>query len=170
MLAWGWIVARLLWTTGLARPMAGMGWKADVDDGGTWATPKAMLRTGIFAAALIALSGCSDGCKNSRICRVDAPDGLNSAVMFQRDCGATTGFTTQISVVRQGSDPTGGGNTFRADDDHGAATSGDWGGPWAEIRWLAPDHLLIRYADKSRVFEQQAEVAGVKISYQEVAR
>ena len=129
-----------------------------------------MLRAGIFAVALIALSGCSDGCKNSRVSRVDAPDGLNSAVMFQRDCGATTSFTTQISVVRRGSEPTGGGNTFRADADHGAAARGDWGGPWAEMRWLAPDHLLIRYAVKSRLFEQRAEVAGVKISYQELAR
>lgn len=38
------------------------------------------------------------------------------------------------------------------------------------MRWLAPDHLLIRYAAKSRLFEQQEEVSGVKISYQQVAR
>lgn len=90
--------------------------------------------------------------------------------MFQRDCGATTGFSTQISVLEQGIEPSGGGNTFRADDDHGAAAAGDWGGPWAEMRWLAPDHLLIRYAAKSRLFEQQEEVSGVKISYQQVPR
>lgn len=90
--------------------------------------------------------------------------------MFQRDCGATTGFSTQISVLEKGDEPSGGGNTFRANDDHGAAAAGDWGGPWAEMRWLASDHLLIRYAAKSRLFEQEEEVLGIKISYHQVAR
>jgi hypothetical protein len=116
------------------------------------------------------LSGCSDGCSNSPISRADASDGPHSAVMFQRDCGATTGFSTQISVLKRGTEPSGAGNIFRADGNHGAATAGGWGGPWAEISWLAPDHLLVRYAAKSRLFEQRSEVSGVKISYQQVAR
>jgi hypothetical protein len=124
----------------------------------------------MFSAGFIALSGCSGSCANSVISRADAPDGLHSAVMFQRDCGATTGFSTQISVLEHGDEPSGGGNTFRADGDHGAATAGDWGGPWAEMKWLAPDHLLIRFAAKSRLFEQDEEVSGVKISYQQVTR
>jgi hypothetical protein len=90
--------------------------------------------------------------------------------MFQRDCGATTGFSTQVSVVEHGREVSGGGNAFRADDDHGAAAAGAWGGPWAEMRWLAPDHLLIRYAAKSRLFAQEVQVSGVKISYQQVTR
>jgi hypothetical protein len=73
-------------------------------------------------------------------------------------------------VLEQGDEPTGGGNTFRADDDHGAAAAGEWGGPWAEVKWLAPDHLLIRYAARSRLLEQDNEVSGVKISYQQVTR
>ncbi len=128
-----------------------------------------MLRISI-TAALIAVSGCSDNCTNMAIRRLNAPDGRHSAVMFQRDCGATTGFSTQISVVEHGDEPSGGGNTFRADDDHGAAAAGEWGGPWADMTWLAPDHLLIRYAAKSRLLQQQGEVSGVKISYKQVAR
>jgi hypothetical protein len=104
------------------------------------------------------------------ITRADDPTGSRSAVMFNRDCGATTGFSTQISVIEKGEQLSGGGNTFRADDDHGAATAGDWGGPWAEMKWLASDHLLIRYASKSRIFEQDQAVSGVKISYQQVRR
>ena len=129
-----------------------------------------MLRIGILVVGLIALNGCSDGCINSTISRADAPDGLQSAVMFERDCGATTGFSTQASIVKQGGEPSGGGNIFRADDDHGAAVAGDWGGPWAEMRWLARDHLLIRYAAKSRLFRQGEKVSGVRISYQQVTR
>lgn len=118
----------------------------------------------------MALSGCSDGCANTLISRADAPDEVHSAVMFERNCGATTGFSTQISVVQRGEEPSGNGNTFRADDDHGAAPAGRWGGPWAEMRWLAPNHLLIRYAAKSRLFEQADEVSGVKVSYEQLAR
>lgn len=116
------------------------------------------------------MSGCSDVCVNEQVSRTDAPDGLHSAVMFQRDCGATTGFSTQISLVKPGDEPSRGGNTLRADADHGAAATGDWDGPWAEMEWLAPDHLGIRYAAKSRLFEQADQVSGVKISYEQVAR
>ena len=129
-----------------------------------------MLRSSILAVAALTCSSCSDTCSNTQISRADAPDGLHSALMFQRDCGATTGFSTQVSVVAQGEQPSGSGNTFRADDDHGVAAAGTWGGPWAETRWLAPDHLLIRYAAKSRLFEQEDEISGIRISYQQVNR
>ncbi len=87
-------------------------------------------------------------------------------MLFQRDCGTTTGFSTQLSVVADGEQASGSGNAFRADDDHGAAMAGEWGGPWAEDRWLAADHLLIRYAPKSRIFHQAAQIGGVKITYE----
>lgn len=116
------------------------------------------------------LSGCADTCKNEVIARVDAPDGRHSAVLFQRDCGATTGYSTQVSVTSQGESPAGGGNAFRADDNHGAASAGAWGGPWVEVKWLSPDHLLVRYAKNSRIFEQDASVAGVSIAFQEVSK
>lgn len=39
-----------------------------------------------------------------------------------------------------------------------------------ETKWLGPHHLLVRYAAKSRIFEQDEAVAGVKITYQQVRR
>lgn len=123
----------------------------------------------IIAAALSApLAGCLDGaglCANRIVSRVDAPGGARSAVMFERDCGATTGFSTQISILRPGEAPAGKGNVLIADDDHGAAMAGDWGGPWAEIRWLGRDHLLILHATKARMFLRQEAVAGARITY-----
>lgn len=123
----------------------------------------------VLAGALIALGGCSDSCANTVVSRKDAPLGKHTALMFQRNCGATTVISTQISVLEKGEEPSGGGNTFRADDNHGVAFAADWGGPWVEMRWLAPDHLLIRYAAGSRLFEQVDEVAGINVSYQKVA-
>jgi hypothetical protein len=114
-------------------------------------------------------AGCSDGCGNTLVTRSAAPDGRHAAAMFERDCGATTGFSTQISILAPAEQPAGAGNVFRADDDHGAAPIGDWNGSWAELKWLSADRLLIRYAARSRIFEQRRDVSGVQITYQIVA-
>lgn len=139
-----------------------------IGDGPTLTSFNPVFRRGILAAALVTLAGCSDACLNSPVSHAGAPGGAHSAVMFQRDCGATTGFSTQVSIVARGEEASGSGNVFRADDDHGAAVAGKWGGPWAEIGWLAQDRLLIRYAAKSRIFDQKSEVSGIRISYQQV--
>ena len=90
---------------------------------------------------------------------------MREAVLFQRDCGATTGFTTQISVIEAGKPVSGAGNAFVADDDHGKAQVGNWGGPWEEASWLAADRLLIRYAPESRIFQQAYRMNGAAITY-----
>jgi len=118
-------------------------------------------------ALSVPLGACGDVCGNYLVSRADAPGGALSAMMFQRDCGAMTGFTTQVSILRPGELPTGKGNAFIADDDHGAARTGHWGGPWAEIRWLGPDRLRIRYASGTRIFLRREEEAGVRITYQQ---
>jgi hypothetical protein len=116
--------------------------------------------------ALLTCAGCSDVCQNTNASRNLSPDGTLAAVLFQRDCGATTGFSTQVSILEPNEIPKGSGNAFIADDDHGAARVGSWNGSWAETKWLAPDHLLIRYAAKSRLFKQNDRVSGVRITYQ----
>ena len=131
-----------------------------------------MLRVGLLAAWLLTLPGCSDltGCANNVIRRADAPDGLHRAIMFQRDCGATTGFSTQISVLKAGQEPTEGGNAFVGDADHGAAATGEWGGPWAEMSWVDNGTLLIRFASGTRISTQSRQVSRVRINYQETGR
>jgi len=62
--------------------------------------------------------------------------------------------------------PSGSGNAFIADDDHGAARVGSWDGSWAETKWLSADRLLFRYAVKSRLFKQNARVSDVNIVYE----
>jgi hypothetical protein len=117
----------------------------------------------------ILLGGCSEACQNTVVERWLAPNGQNEAVLFQRDCGATTGFSTQVSLVRAGADPDAGGNIFRADDDHGKAKTGSWGGPWAEVRWNSPNELVVRYAEGSRIFDQETSESGVTVRYQAVS-
>lgn len=45
---------------------------------------------------------------------------------------------------------------------------GNWGGLWVEMRWLSSNHLLVSYAAKSRVFEQDDAVSAVRISYRAI--
>ena len=127
---------------------------------------------GLAVLALMAVlaSGCSDGCANEVATRVDAPDSRRSAVVFERNCGATTGFSTQISILAARAEPVGTGNVFVADDDHGSAVAASRGGPWAETVWLDADHLLVRYDSRARVFTRNAEMSGVRITYQPVNR
>jgi hypothetical protein len=124
------------------------------------------------AAALMAtvVSSCSDACQNSTVSTVAALPGDFKAVLFQRDCGATTGFSSQVSVTRSDEAPSGGGNAFVADTDRGVANAASRGGPWVELRWVSPQELLIRYDAKARLFTQNATVSGVTVTYEKVTR
>lgn len=87
--------------------------------------------------------------------------------MFMRECGATTDFTTQVSV-----DPwffQSIGNAFVADGYNGG-TRGSWGGPWAEMKWIGPSELLVTYDGKARIFTRNSAARSVHISYQAVHR
>jgi hypothetical protein len=47
----------------------------------------------------VVLAGCSDMCGNEISQSVTSPSGSLKAVVFSRDCGATTGFSTQVSML-----------------------------------------------------------------------
>ena len=129
-----------------------------------------MNRRAAFVLLVFLASGCSEACQNSTVSTASAPSGDWKAVLFQRDCGATTGFSSQVSVTPTSESPSGGGNVFVADFDHGAASAASWGGPWVELRWLSPQNLLIRYDARARVFTQNTSVSGVRVSYEKVTR
>ncbi|MBQ1497088.1 MAG: hypothetical protein IIZ38_02120 [Sphingomonas sp.] len=120
----------------------------------------------VMTTVLLApLEACSDGCRNEIVARADAPGGALSAVLFRRDCGATTGLSTQVSILPGGEAPAGRGNVFIADSGHGTPRRSGWGGPWAQARWLGAGHLEVRYAPGSRIFLKREAVPGVRISY-----
>lgn len=52
-----------------------------------------------LAIAGLFIYATSDMCGNEVYSQVVSPDGKHKAVVFQRDCGATTGFSTQISII-----------------------------------------------------------------------
>ena len=122
-----------------------------------------------IAAALI-LSGCADVCQNTFLSNTASPDGERHAVLFMRDCGATTDFSTQVSILRENGPATGAGNLFIADGGSASAPPTDHGGPWAEVVWQGPRRLLVRYDSMAEVYKQQDQVAGVTVTYEPVRR
>jgi hypothetical protein len=107
---------------------------------------------GAVVATLLVCACGSGMCGNAEVTRLGSADGSLDAVLFQRDCGATTGFSTQVSVVRAGerlADE--GGNAFVADADHGRAPSASWGGPPATVCWRDARTLVVRYHPSARV-------------------
>lgn len=111
------------------------------------------------------LAGCGETCRNEVVQEVVSPDGQNKAVIFQRDCGATSSFTTQVSVLRRNETLSGSGNVFVADDNHGLVEVGDWGGPWVGVRWSGSEHLQVIYAKGARIYHQVENVGAITVSF-----
>jgi hypothetical protein len=90
---------------------------------------------------------------------VPSPDGRFEAVIFQRDCGATTAFSTQISILsRGGALPKTAGNAWIADSNHGAAPIGKWGGPSVEVSWSTNRRLTVVAHPAARISRNESAV------------
>jgi hypothetical protein len=57
------------------------------------------LISGVGALGWLVISALEDLCGNDPISETPSPNGQMKVVVFQRDCGATTGFSTQVSVL-----------------------------------------------------------------------
>ncbi|MBT0654099.1 hypothetical protein [Geomobilimonas luticola] len=123
---------------------------------------------GIIAAIAIPFLKKNTACDNSIVSIYTSPDGSKKAILFARDCGATTDFSTQISILPSKEElPNEGGNVFVADSDHGKAATGQWGGPKVTVSWQNGNNILVNYADKTRIFKKQEQVEGVHVTYSE---
>lgn len=114
---------------------------------------------------LVAPLGClpSPECKNSVHQQLLAPAGDLKAVMFTRECGATTGFSTQVSIVTEESTPANGGNVLVLDDNHGRAPTDSSGGLRVLLEWRGVDTLSITHDARARVFKAERLVQGVVV-------
>ena len=117
---------------------------------------------------LLSLPACSVLCSNETVASLKSPDGKHRAILFMRECGATTDYTTQVSIVASTWPYHDIGNVFVADAYARDAKRGSWGGPWAEAAWISPQQLLVTYDARSRVFTQNAKVRGIHITYRAV--
>ncbi|MCC4283919.1 hypothetical protein LL273_09285 [Marinobacter salarius] len=95
-----------------------------------------------------------DMCGNQVESEIWAPNRANKVVIFQRDCGATTGFSTQLSILASGeelhSDDAG---NFYIETGH-PKNSG------IEVEWLGPKSVLIKGATRPL---RATEIGDIKI-------
>jgi hypothetical protein len=108
--------------------------------------------------------GLDQDCRNRVIHEYPSPDGKRTAILFRRDCGAMADDSQQISILTPGAKPTGGGNAFVSDDNHGAARKAQ-DGTYVALRWLSSHDLLIGYEAGARAFKKVAKLDGVDIVY-----
>ena len=108
-----------------------------------------------------------DACRNEELQIITSPDRKRKAVVFQRDCGATTGFSTQVSLLNANDKlPNETGNAFIADTDNGKAPEGPGGGPEVKLQWAGERELIVKYDKRARVFRSEPSVEGVTIRYE----
>lgn len=89
-------------------------------------------------------------CENAVKSEVVSPDGNLKAVVFCRDCGATTDFSTQVSVLNAGDSlPNWAGNVYTIDNAHDSSVSQDVIVHWKDNRTLVIEHdPYVRDCDK----------------------
>ena len=104
-------------------------------------------------------------CDNTVLSDIQSPDGQHHAVVFGRNCGATTDFSTQVSIEARSNPVSGAGNIFIADTDHGKAPTGPGGGPEVTARWVDASAVEISYNARARVFHKAARQDGVEVRF-----
>jgi len=119
---------------------------------------------GFFASNIVQFFGSM--CANRIVDSTLSPDGRHEAVLFERDCGATTDFSSQVAVIPYGTDlPNIYGNVFMAEP-HGNPRRAPWGGPRVAIRWQSADHLVVTYDKNSHIYRRETKIGDVSVSYQ----
>jgi len=105
-------------------------------------------------ASVVLLCGCSV-CENEPTQSIPSPSGTLNAVVFNRGCGATVGFNTQVSIIEAGRElPDDGGNVLIVDDKVEFS-----------LHWTSDRALAISGPLTTQVFKKESEIAGVQISY-----
>jgi len=108
-------------------------------------------------------------CGNEIVSRIASPSGSHEAVVFERDCGATTTWTAQVAVIRGGATflerptvlrSTEGGNALVILDR--VTRPGIWG-TTVSPRWVDDGHLIFEYDAGAVVHFAAASVDGVTV-------
>jgi len=126
---------------------------------------------GVLAVMIIAVIGLfwfymPDMCGNEIIAQFPSPQGTRKVVVFQRDCGATTGFSTHASIIGISQVlENEAGNVFASDTDRGLAPSGPGGGPALAVAWQSENSVRLSFHPKARVFKRESEVEGIHVTY-----
>lgn len=105
---------------------------------------------------LPALSSGCDMCGNEVLQSIASPSGMHKVEVFSRDCGATTDFSTQVSIISaDGRLPNESGNILVLD-----------GTVPVRVQWRSDSKLTVAGLGTSQAFKQESSLAGVSIEYE----
>jgi hypothetical protein len=105
-------------------------------------------------------------CENDSVREFPSPNRSKRLVLFLRGCGATTGYTTDGSILDANERlPDESGNTFTAHGAHGPATATDGGRADLTVAWKGNSEVWIEYPPEVLMMRTKFEVAGVRIVY-----
>ncbi|MDQ2972287.1 MAG: hypothetical protein ABIY40_00315 [Rhodanobacteraceae bacterium] len=89
----------------------------------------------------------------------------HDAVVFERDCGAGSGFASQVSVLSRGAKAWGYGTAFEIGDYSDRVPMDTNGVVPIQLRWEGSKHLLITFPKEGRIYLASPRVNGVAITY-----
>ena len=114
----------------------------------------------LIGIGLYALDSLFSGmCGNETFNEAISSDGGLKAVVFQRDCGATTGFSTQISLIAPMDKlENDGGNIFIVDGHPNERK--------IEMVWINPKRLLIKNTSGLYPHKKEQKFKDVQIDYE----
>jgi len=109
-----------------------------------------------------------DMCGTFIVQQIPSPNKKIKAVLFQFDCGATTGFNSHVAIVPINEDITKNSDApsfFGADTRNGSAPAGEGGGPEVRIIWQSDTELQIQHHRLARISKAETSTNGVAINY-----
>lgn len=112
----------------------------------------------VVIAITLLLQSCG-ACENDIFQTISSPSQKYSAVIFNRDCGATTGFSTQISITGFGDSLSNNGGNILVIDNHPSKTK-------VQVLWLSDSELTITSLGKNKIYSQEHSFGKVKINYE----
>ena len=99
------------------------------------------------------MTGCGM-CGNTLLESQVSPNGEMKLVSFLYDCGATTGFSTQVSVLDSDAAVISSGNLLTTD-----------GKNKLQLSWLSDHAVAISGTEKLKIHKQETEYDGVSVIY-----
>lgn len=97
------------------------------------------------------------GCEDTTCETLFSPDRSHKIILYARNCGATTGFSTHIALAESDEDIDDGTTIFVADYNHGEANL------HAVYRWIDNESLELSYNRNARLFTEKVKADGITI-------
>ncbi len=110
-----------------------------------------------------------DICGNTIVKELPSPSKKIKVVIFTRDCGATTGYSTQLSIIET-SDKLDNetGNTLIMSDKLGDGLNFDNGGAKIQAIWTSENSLTIYFDQRTEFTRKEEKIGDIKITYEQL--